>query len=134
MAFRLAARVLFVLLLAMVTYLTVTPNPEDTKQGMAITRWLSSLIFGDVLFADKIAHFAAYGVLSFSGLAAGISLFGKKLWTVCALALYGAALEGVQGVMGVRSPEVLDALCNAAGAISALPAILIVQSVFRHKV
>lgn len=134
MTVRGGARVVFVILFLLVTYLTVTPNPEDTKQGMAITRWLSSLIFGEAAFADKIAHFGAYGVLSFSALAAGLSVFGARVWTAVVLALYGALLEGVQGVMGVRTPEFFDALSNAFGALCALPAMFIVQKLLRLDV
>ena len=123
----------FSFLFALVTYLTVTPNPDDTKEGMAFTRWLSTLLFGNGVFGDKIAHFLAYGALGFSALLARISLFGERYWTLAALAAYGALLEGVQGAMGVRSPEVVDAISNAAGALSAFPAIILLGLVTQTR-
>lgn len=114
------ARAVFALLLALITFLTVTPNPEDTQSGMAVMRWISSLFFGDGAYGDKIAHFLAYAALGLSAAAARIEIAGRPLATIAALAAYGVLLEGVQGIMGVRQPELYDALANAAGAISGM--------------
>lgn len=122
MSFHGVARAQFVVLFLLITYLTVTPNPDDTKMGMALTRWLAALLFGDGAFGDKIAHFLAYAALGASAALAQVRLAGRALYAVAGLALYGAALEGVQGLMGVRFPELGDALANSLGAAVGFPA------------
>ena len=122
------ARVVFALLFAIVTYLTLTPNPDDTKSGMALTRWLAALMFGQESMGDKVAHFAAYGVLGASAIFARIRFFGATLFTILGLAVYGAALEGLQGLASVRTPELADAVANALGALCSWPpATLLLQ-------
>lgn len=122
MSFRSVARALFAALLLLVTYLTVTPNPDDTEMGMALTRWLAALIFGDSALGDKVAHFLAYAMLGASAALAQVKIGGRGLYAVIALMAYGAALEGVQGMMGVRFPEFADALANSLGAGVGFPA------------
>ncbi|MEQ8935874.1 MAG: VanZ family protein [Amphiplicatus sp.] len=117
MTFINAARGVFALLFALVTWLTVTPNPDDTKESLAIARWISAMLLGDTAYSDKVAHFMAYASLGGSAALAQLRLAGRPAYTVVALALYGIALEGVQGAMGVRDPELADALANACGAI-----------------
>ena len=39
------------------------------------------------------------------------------------LALYGVALEGLQGLGGVRDPELADALANGLGALAGYPVV-----------
>ena len=111
-------RGLFVLLFVVVTWLTLTPNPNDTKAGFEVTRWLAALLFGDPERGDKVAHFTAYGALGASAFWSRWTLFGQKRWTPIYLAAYGALLEGVQGFSGIRSPEVSDAIANSLGAIA----------------
>lgn len=111
-------RILFALLLALVTFLTLTPNPEDAEPGFAVTRWLADFLFGDSIFADKIAHFLAYGALSATAYWAKLTIMSRRAGTAMALALYGVVLEGVQGLGGVRSPELGDALANGMGALA----------------
>ena len=118
MSFLLGARALFVLLLAVVTFLTVTPNPDDTEPGLAFTKWLASLFFGDSQYGDKVAHFLAYASLGASGALAQLKIAGRAAWFVLVLAVYGAVLEGVQGLGGVRDPELADAAANSAGALA----------------
>ncbi len=115
---RLALRALFIALLAFVTYMTLTPSPEDTKSELMIARWISNLIFGSGIFGDKVAHVLAYAALGLSALTAGIAVGGRKTYTLVALALYGMALEGLQGLGGVRVAETFDALANASGAFA----------------
>ncbi len=81
-------------------------------------RWISEKLFGDAALNDKVAHFAAYGVLGFSAFFAKVWLFGRQILTVIALALYGAFLEVVQGLGGVRQPEIADAIANMLGAVA----------------
>ena len=110
------ARVFFVTLLVFVTVVTLIPNPDDTA-GFAAARFISSLLFGDDKFADKVAHVSAYGALGASAYWAQLIVYGKKRWTPLLLAAYGALLEGVQGIGGVRDPELADGIANAAGAL-----------------
>lgn len=115
---RVWARGVFALLFIMVTWLTLTANPDDTKAGLEVTRWIASLLFGDPDRGDKVAHFSAYGVLGASAFWSQWKLLGRKRWTPLYLAAYGALLEGVQGFSGIRSPEVADAVANALGAVA----------------
>ncbi len=123
----------FALLFLAVTWLTVTPNPEDARAGMAFTRWLANLLFGDQALSDKVGHFAAYGALGAAACWARLTLL-KRLWTVPAgLALYGVLLEGVQALGGVRSPEIADALANASGALAGFAAGLVLARLLNRK-
>lgn len=112
------ARAAFTLLLVVVTFLTVTPNPEDIESGMKLTRWLAALLLGDASYDDKVAHFLAYGALGFAAFWARLAQPGRRRWAVLALAVYGALLEGMQALVAARSPEFGDAVANAAGAIA----------------
>jgi hypothetical protein len=117
MSFLSVARIVFAALFALVTYLTVTPNPDDLKGGLEFTRWLATLLFGDASLNDKVAHFLAYAMLGSSAAIARIKIAGLSVATVGALALYGASLEGVQALVATRYPELLDALANGLGAL-----------------
>lgn len=121
MSFRRFARAQLAVLFVLVTYLTVTPNPDDAELGMALTRWLAAMLLGDGAFGDKVAHFLAYAALGGAAALAGVRIAGRALYALAGLALYGAALEGVQGAMGVRQPELADALANALGAAVGYP-------------
>ena len=110
-------RALFAALFALVTYLTLTPNPEDAESGFAAMRLIANLLFGDPQLGDKVAHFFGYGALGASAFWAQLFPFGQKRWTPILLAVYGVCLEGVQGLGGVRSPEVADAVANGLGAL-----------------
>lgn len=118
MMFIKGARIVFALLFVLVTWLTVTPNPDDTRESLAIARWISAMLLGDSAYSDKVAHFMAYASLGGAAALAQLRLAGRPVYTVVALALYGIALEGVQGAMGVRDPEIADALANACGAVA----------------
>ena len=111
-----AARALFAALFLLVTYLTLAPNPDDSGAGFAAMRWLSGLVFGDAAHADKAAHFTAYAALGLSAALGRLAIAGRAAYAFVALAAYGALLEAVQGAMGTREAELLDALANAAGA------------------
>lgn len=111
-------RVVFGVLLVVITYLTLTPDPVETEPGFAVTRYISDLFFGSAEYADKVGHCLAYGLLGLTAYWARIALFSKRWAVTIGLALYGVALEGLQGIGGVRSPEVADALANALGATS----------------
>ena len=112
------ARILLAILFALVTYLTLTPDPSQNPQGMDLMAWLSNLIFATQVFADKIAHFLAYGSLGFTAYFSKIKIGNHRRWTPLALGVSGAGLEGVQAFIAERSPEILDAVANGSGAIA----------------
>ena len=127
------ARLCFVALFFIVSYLTVTPNPQTVEQGFDIAELLSALVFGTPDFGDKIAHFGAYGALGASAFWAQLVMFGKKRWTPLFLAAYGAVLEGVQAIGGVRSPDLLDSLANALGAMAGFCSAVLLSRLFTLK-
>ncbi len=50
------------------------------------------------------------------------------------LGVYGAFLEGVQGLGSVRSPELADALANAFGALAGFAgAVILAMIIARFK-
>ena len=64
---------------------------------------------------DKLAHFAAYGGLSFwFGML--IEGRGRELRIAAAFAVLGVALEFLQGLTDYRTFEVADMIANATGA------------------
>ncbi|MEM9168454.1 MAG: VanZ family protein [Pseudomonadota bacterium] len=106
--------VLFFVLLAAVTYMTVTPRSAVTDDGLRIADRIAAALLGDPTLGDKLAHFSAYAALGFTAALAGPAR--RRLWAVVLLALYGALLEGVQRLGGVRTMDVWDGVANAAGA------------------
>ena len=127
------ARGLFAALLVAVTYLTLTPNPEETETGFAVARWLAVFVLGDAGLADKVAHFMAYGALGAAAFWAQIDFFRKPWAPPLALAAYGAALEGAQGLGGVRSPEVADAIANSLGVVTAYAGAMLLARVLKEN-
>ncbi len=113
-------RVVFGVLIVAVTWLTLTPNPDDTRSGLALTRWLAEVLFRNESLGDKVAHFLVYALLGAAAVWADLTVFSRKWGVAVALALYGVALEGLQGLGGVRAPEFADALANASGAAAGL--------------
>lgn len=113
-----SARAAFFLLLLFVTWQTLAPDPDESESGIAVARWIASLLFGDDALADKVAHFCAYAALGFLYALGRLSLFARAGNGLAMLVAYGAALEFLQGLGGVRVAESVDAAMNAAGAIS----------------
>ena len=65
---------------------------------------------------DKLAHFAAYGGLSFwFGML--IEGRGRELRIAIAFAVMGVALEFLQGLTDYRTFEIADMVANAIGAV-----------------
>lgn len=122
-------RLLFAFLFALVTFLTLTPNPDNAEPGFALTRWIADWLFGDSAFADKIAHFLAYASLGATAFWARLSVLSRQWATALALALYGVALEGLQGLGGVRSPELADAVANGLGALAGLAGAVVLAMI-----
>lgn len=133
----LGARITFIVLGMIVTYLTVTPDTDSVQSGFDVMAWISNFIFQTTDLADKVAHFAAYGALGFSGFFAQIVAANRTSWLAGALGLHGASLEGVQGFVAARSPEIADAIANASGAIAgcALAALVAIaaQKMLRER-
>ena len=125
-------RVLFGLLFALVTFLTLTPNPDNTKAGFAMTRWIASTLFGDPAFADKVAHFMAYGALGVMAVWAHMTVFSKRRGAALALGAYGVLLEWLQGVGGVRAPEIADAVANGLGAVCGVTGAVILAALIKR--
>ena len=120
-------RVAFAGLVALVTWLTLTPNPESAESGFAFARMVATWLFADTAQADKVAHFLAYAAL-------GVFACWGRLWpkglawaTPLALAAYGGGLELLQGVGGVREAEFADGLANGLGACAGYAAAYIVS-------
>lgn len=122
-----AARGAFYLLLLFVTWQTLAPDPTESESGIAFARWIASVLFGDVAKADKVAHYCAYAALGFLAALGGVGILGRATFGLAALVLYGAALEFLQGLGGVRVAEWVDAGMNAAGAISGFVMALVAR-------
>lgn len=125
-------RVAFAVLLLAVTWLTLTPNPDDTEPGLAITRWIAEFLFRNESLADKVAHFSAYGALGAMAFWSNLTVYSRKWGAAVALALYGVALEGLQGLGGVRAPELADAFANASGAAAGVAGAAILTALARR--
>lgn len=111
-------RITFVVLALFVTWQTLTPDPDETEGSMAIARIIAELILHSPELADKVAHFMAYAALGGSAALGQLRLLGLRAPVVAAIAAYGMALEGLQGLGGVRAPELADATANALGVIT----------------
>lgn len=112
-------RAAFIMLLVIVTYLSVAPNPESGGSGFFATKMVAAFLFGDAAYADKIGHFCAYAALGF---AARFSVSTLRQWWPEAfmLAAYGVALEGVQYFLDARSADLVDAIANGLGAVAGI--------------
>lgn len=121
MRFIMAARLAFAALFVLVTWLTVTPDPSGAEAGFDLANRLAEWLFGDPALGDKAGHFLAYVALGGAAAAARLRLFGRAVFTVAALAFYGAMLEGAQALGGVREADVADAIANALGAALGFP-------------
>ena len=121
-------RGLFVALFILVTWLTLTPNTDDTRDSLAIARFIAELLFRNPSLSDKVAHFLAYASLGGSAAFAHFRLFDRRAPMIVALALYGAFLEFLQGLGGVRDAELADALANSMGALAAFPTAIAIET------
>ena len=110
-----AMRICFVLLLAIVTVLSLIPNPDDVPGGPALSRWLSDLLFGSEAYSDKVSHFIAYGALGGTAVFAALKPFDRALLLPVILIAYSGLMELLQGMGGVRQADMADMLANAAG-------------------
>ena len=133
MSFLFVARAVFFFLLAAVAFLTLTPNPDDVEASLDFGRWIAQSLFGDASLGDKVGHFLAYAALGAAAALAQIRIARSGRWTILALMLYGAALEGVQGLGGVRDASVIDGLADGLGALAGYPACALLVAYSRSK-
>lgn len=108
--------------------------------GIAATLVLSLTppVLGESGHGDKIVHFAGYAMLMFWW----AQLVVERRWKLAvAVALFGAAIELLQGLTPDRQPDGLDALANSGGVLLGwlaarllpnLPARLAALSASRH--
>lgn len=127
------ARVGFALLFLLITYLTLTPNPENARAGFNITRQIAEWLFHDPKLGDKVAHFLAYAGLGAAGFWAEMKLFRRRRGAALGLAVYGVLLEGLQGLGGVRTPDLMDAAANGLGALSGLIGAIVVTALVQRR-
>ena len=125
-------RACFALLLFFVTWQTLTPDPSETEQGFALARIIAEFLFHSTALADKVGHFTAYLALGASAAFAHLRLAGRRAPVIAALALYGGFLEFMQGLGGVRSPDLADAFANSLGAIISYPAATAFETAARQ--
>ncbi len=126
-------RVAFFALALFVTWQTLTPDPDDTEGGMAIARIIAELIFDSPELADKVAHFMAYAALGGASALSQFRMLGLRSPVIAAIAVYGMALEGLQGLGGVRAPEIADATANALGVIAAYAGVGIFERLMMRR-
>jgi hypothetical protein len=124
-----AWRAIFAVLLAFVTVMTLTPDPDDARSGLALARWIAEWLFHDAALTDKVAHFFAYAALGASATFGRLRVYDRRGGVIAALAAYGAALEFAQGIGGVRAAEIADAATNFAGALAAFPLALLAERI-----
>ena len=110
-------RIIFLCLLVLVTWLTLTPSTDDLDGGMDIMRWISSMLVGTPEWGDKIAHLLAYAALGGSAAASEWGRARVRMTLALGLAIYGFGLEALQGLGQVREMSLHDGVANALGAI-----------------
>jgi len=127
------ARVLFAALLVLVTYFTLVPDPSAASKGIAIARWIADVVLRGAVSHDKVEHFMAYTALGATAYLAQFRLFKSRYSAPIALALYGGLLEVLQGIGGVRDPELADGAANTLGAIAGFGGMFLLTSLFRTR-
>ena len=126
---RLFFKILFFILLIIVTFLSLTPSQIEGEQGIELTRFLAKFFLGNEAYSDKIGHFLAYGALGFS-VSAAMFFPLKKLWVpMLGLSFYGFLLEFIQFLGGTRYGEFLDALSNMLGIVAGITGFLLLAFV-----
>lgn len=117
-------RVVFFVLLALVTILSLIPNPDDVPGGPAFSQWLARLLFGDAGNADKVSHFIAYGALGFTGILAALRPLGRVWLVPLMLLAYSGLIELAQMAGGVRHGDLADMAANGLGVAAGMAAAL----------
>lgn len=126
-------RIAFVALALFVTWQTLTPDPDDTEGGLAIARIIAERILHAPELTDKVAHFMAYAALGGAAALGRFRMLGLRSPVIAAIAVYGMALEGLQGLGGVRAPEIADATANALGVIASFAAVGMLERLMMRR-
>lgn len=119
---RLAARLAAAALALAVLVLSLVPDPEDYGVDTDIFSHIAALVFGDPSLGDKVSHFTAYGVLAAATVAGFVRSWTRAVIVFGLLVLFGAALEVLQGLGGVRMRDGLDLLANVVGILAGMAA------------
>jgi VanZ family protein len=127
-----AARIAFALLLAFVTYASVTPASDAPGFFGMILQRISAALLGEARFGDKLGHGLAYAVLGAAAFFARLPPCRRVLWTPLALTVYGAVMEGAQALGGTRDPDIADAAVNAVGALAGVALARLFVHAFRR--
>lgn len=125
-------RINAVVIAVLVGIVSITPETKDLDPAMSLTAWLARVMFGNPAGADKIAHFMAYGALSFF-----CTLGWAKRWRDSATILgflfaYGVLLEVLQLAGGARNGDVADLVANMAGGILGMASALVARAGFHR--
>jgi len=109
-------KIVFLILLTIVTLLSLLTSPIDGPSGSAFTRFLSKILFKAPEHADKIGHFIAYAALGFSATAAQFIRIQKSWIIFLGLSIYGYFMEYLQLLGGTRMAEFMDGISNMLGS------------------
>lgn len=86
---------------------------------------------------DKLAHFAAYGILgvllAFAFARAGLRAVYVVVWASLLGALYGVSDELHQSFVPERSAEVLDAVADAIGSFMGALGFVVLRSLWHRQ-
>jgi VanZ family protein len=110
-----AARAAFILWAAAVAYLSLTEDTQTIDASFDLVRRIAMLL-GNEELSDKIGHFLSYFALGALAVATKYRVFATWFVAVAVLAGYGLAIEGLQGIGGVRTPDLYDGLADTLGA------------------
>ena len=110
-------RLICLVLIVFITWVTLTPDTEHLDGSGGITKWLSALLFGSEEYSDKIGHFSAYAALGFCLLPGKLKLFNRSTIVLALLAIYGGGLELLQNMSENREASIADALANTLGLV-----------------
>ncbi len=67
--------------------------------------------------ADKLVHFAAYGIMALLGMPL-VNVGRSRLVMLLAIVAVGAVLEGMQLMLPYRDASALDLVANCLGAVA----------------
>ena len=115
-------RTVFAVLVLFVTYMSLAPSPENVGGGYAFMKWISEFLFGGPEYHDKIGHFLAYATLAGVYAQTAWRPFGRQVYGIVWLALFGLAMELAQGMTTYRELSGTDLLANWAGLAIGYPA------------
>lgn len=113
--FRHSSRVLAVTLAVLVFVLSVTPDTEDLEGATDIFAKVMDWLFGQPDMGDKLAHLCAYGALATAAVMGFVRTTRSFFVAFVLILVFGAALEVIQGLGGVRTTDSFDLIANLGG-------------------